>query len=245
MTVDANAFSMESSGSAVSESVVTIPGADGTGQVQNSEDRDEVWVTVARTINGELRRYIEVLERDFEEGDDAEDAYYADSIITYDGAPASSLSGLDHLEGEVVKVLADGAIHPDRTVANGAITLDDSYSVVQIGLPFFHTIKPLKLLTGTAVGTPLGKLKQIFGVTFVLLNSHTLAFGPDLDNLRKVDFREVSDVLGAAVALFTGEWFEHWDDDWKTDPRMVIHNDDPVPFTLLALAPETDTRETK
>ena len=234
-----------SMGKPLSESIINIPGADGAGQVQNSEDRDEIWTLVTRTINGETKRYIEVFERDYEEDDAAEDNYYADSIITFDGSATDTISSLDHLEGEIVKVLADGAIHPDRTVANGSITLDAQYSVVQIGLGYHHTIKPLKLITGAAVGTPQGKTKQIFGVTFVLQNSHILTFGPDLDNLRTVDFRQVSDLTDQPAALFTGEHFEEWDDDWKTDPRMVIHDDSPTPFTLLALAPETDTSETK
>jgi len=233
------------SGDAVVESVAVIPGADGSGQTQSSEDRDEVWITVKRTIDGVTKRYIEVLERDYEDGDDEEDSYYADSIITFDGAAASSITGLDHLEGETVKIFADGFIHPDKTVASGAIILDNAASVVQVGLGYAHTIKPLKFEGGTAAGTAVGKTKQVFGVTFVLLNSHTLTFGPDVDNLTTIDFRAVSDPMDTAVPFFTGEHFEPFEDDWKTDPRIVIQSDDPVPFTLLALAPEIDTRELK
>ncbi len=232
-------------GAPVVESVSDNPGADGAGQVQSSEDRDEVWVIVKRTINGATKRYIEVQERDWEEGDDAEDDYQADSIITYDGAATDTITGLGHLEGETVKVLTDGAIHPDRTVASGQITLDAEYSVVQIGLGYTHTIKPLKLLPGTVSGTSVGKTKQVFGVTFVLLNSHTISFGPDADNLRSIDFRQVPDLMDTAVPTFTGEHFVEWDDDWKSDPRLVVQNDDPVSFTLLGLAPDVDVREQK
>ncbi len=58
-----------------------------------------------------------------------------------------------------------------------------------------------------------------------------------------VDFRTVADAMDSAVPYFTGERFEEFDDDWETDARMVIQNNDPVPFALLALAPELDTRE--
>lgn len=234
-----------STGNAVVESVAVIPGADGAGQVQSSESRDEVWLIVERTIDAATNRYIEVLERDFETGDDEEDAYYADSIITYDGAATISITGLSHLEGETVKILADGFIHPDKTVVSGSITLDDDASVVQVGLGYTHTIKPLKFEGGTAAGTAIGKIKQVFGVTFVLLNCHTLSFGPDASDLRTIDFREVADAMDTAVPFFTGERFEEFDDTWKTDPRIVIQDDSPAPFTLLALAPEIDTRELK
>ena len=235
-----------STGDAVVESVAVIPGANGSGQTQSSEDRDEVWITVKRTIDGATKRYIEVLERDYEDGDDENDAYYADSIITYDSTATTSITGLGHLEGEPVKILADGFIHPDKTVVSGALTLDNAASVVQVGLGYTHTIKPLKFEGGTTAGTAVGKKKQVFGITFVLLNCHTLSFGPDASNLKTIDFRDVQDdKMDTAVPFFTGERFEEFDDDWKVDPRIVIQSDDPTPFTLLALAPEIDTRESR
>lgn len=232
-----------STGNPVVESVASVPGANGAGQTQSSEDRNEVWVIVKRTINSATKRYIEVLERDWEEGDDEDDAYYADSVITYDSTATTSITGLDHLEGETVKVLADGAIVADATVASGAITLAVAASTVQVGLGYTHKMKPLKFEAGAARGTAIGKTKQVFGITFVVLNSHTLSFGPDASNLTSIDFRDVEDPMDAGVGFFTGERFEEFDDDWETDARMFIQSDDPVPFTLLALAPEMETRE--
>jgi hypothetical protein len=230
-------------GNAVVESAAVIPGADGAGQVQSSESRDEVWIIVKRTINAVTTRYIEVLEADWDGQYTQEDAYYSDSLITYDGAATATITGLDHLEGETVKVMTDGAIHPDRTVASGSITLDDTYSVVQVGLGYTHKSKLLKMIAGAAAGTPIGKTKQIFEIVFVLLNSHTLGFGPDESNIKRIDFREVADLMDTAVPAFTGEYRTEWDDDWQSDPRIVIQSDDPAPFTLLAVAPEVDTRE--
>ena len=249
------------SGNAVVESVAVIPGDDGTGsgQVQDSTHRDEVWVIVKRTINGATKRYIEVLEEDFEGPNDSEyetedawtaavlaaqaDAYYADSLITYDGVATTSIAGLDHLEGQTVKVWADGAIHPDATVTSGAITLEAEASVVQVGLGYTHRFKSLKIEGGTAVGTALGKPKRITGITFILLNSHTLSFGPDLETLDEIDFREVEDAMDSGVPLFTGEVFREFDGNWETDSRIVIESDDPCPFGLLALAPEVTVNE--
>lgn len=226
------------SGSAVVESVAVIPGADGAGQVQDSTSRDEVWLIVKRTIDGATKRYVEFLERDFDTGQDQEDAYYADSLITYDGASATTITGLDHLEGETVKVWADGAIQAEKTVASGQITLDSAASVVQIGLGYTHRGKTLKIEAGNPAGTAVGKTKRIYGITFVLLNSHTLSFGPDVSNLTDADFRVVSDPMDAAAPLFTGEKFREFPGNWVTDARIVFESDEPAPFTLLALAPE-------
>lgn len=248
------------SGIAVVESVAVIPGNNGSGQVQNSENRDEVWVIVKRTINGNTRRYVEVFEGDYE-GPDKNDydtiaawktavraaqknAYYADSIITYNGSATDTITGLDHLEGETVKVLADGAIAPEAEVSGGSITLDSEASVVQIGLAYKHRLKNLKHEGGAEAGTAVGQKKKITDVTFVVMDAMTLAFGPSSDDLEEYDFRDVSDEMDGAIPLFTGEISDNFGGDWETDPRIYVEKDDPVPFTLLAMVPKVNVRAT-
>ena len=226
------------SGNAVVESVTVIPGTNGSGQVQDSSNRDEVWLIVKRTINGATKRYVEVMEQAFETGDAQEDAYYVDSMVTYDGASTATLTGFDHLEGQTAKIWANGAIHPSKTVTSGQITLDSAKTVVQAGLSYTHTMKTLKIKAGNPAGTPIGKKKRIYGLTFVLLNSHTIKYGPDTDSLSERDFRLVSDAMDAAARLFTGEKLVEFPGGWVEDARIVIQSSDPAPFTLLALAPE-------
>jgi hypothetical protein len=226
------------SGNSVVESVTVIPGTNGSGQVQDSSSRDEVWLIVKRTINGATKRYVEFFEQSFETGDAQEDAYLVDSMVTYDSASATTLSGYDHLEGQTAKIWANGAIHPSKTVTGGQIVLDSAKTVVQAGLGYTHTLKTLKVKAGNPAGTPIGKKKRIYGLTFVLLNSHTIKYGPDADNLTERDFRQVGDSMDAGAPLFTGEKFVEFAGGWTEDARIVIQSSDPAPFTLLALAPE-------
>ena len=225
-------------GDAVVESVTVIPGDNGSGQTQDSTDRDEVWLLVKRTINGAIKRYIEFFERDFETGHDQEDAYYLDSQITYDGVAASTITGFSHLEGETIGVWADGGIQSDKTVASSQITLSSAAYVVQGGLRYKHKLKTLKISAGNPAGTPVGKIKRVHGVTFVVMNAHTMKFGPDASKLQTKDFRVVSDPMDLAAPLFTGEKFVEFEGDWGIDPRIVIESDDSAPFGLLAIAPE-------
>ena len=150
----------------------------------------------------------------------------------------TAITGLGHLEGETVRILGDGAIAPDKTVSSSAITLADKTSVAQIGLAYTHKLETLKISVGNPAGTPLGKLKRIYGLVFDLLNSHTLSFGRDSSNLESIDFRTVSNPMDAATPLFTGERFVEFPGEWTRDARVIVENSDPVPFTLLALAPE-------
>lgn len=246
-------------GNAAVESVVVIPGADGDGQVFDSSDRDEVWVVAKRTLGGATRRTVEFFEGAFIGPDpriyatDAEwraamltaqrDAFYVDCGLTYGGAPTGTVSGLDHLEGETVKVLADGAVHPDCTVTDGAIALDAPASKVQVGLGYAYTYECLKIDAGAVAGTAVGRTKRIHGITLVLLDSMNTRIGPDRTHLTPLEFREVADAMDTAVPLFTGERYIELEGDYQLDARYVIRNDSPGPFVLLGVVPALKTNE--
>lgn len=241
------------------EAIAVIPGDAGDGQAAGSADRDELWLVVARTVDGATVRHVEVMEGLYAgpvagEYDDAaswraaslaaqKHMYYADALLTYDGAATATVSGLDHLEGETVKVLADGAVHPDRVVAGGAIELERPASVVQAGLGYRHHFATLKQIAGAVAGTALAKPKRIARVGFVLLETAALRFGPSLAALTEIGFRTVADAMDTAVPLFTGERVEEFPGTWEADPRIHIAGDAPAAFTLLALAPELQTNE--
>ena len=242
-------------GPPVIESVASIPGSAASG----SENHDEAWVVVKRSIDGATFRSVEVFEVPFEGPnpqafDEAtaydaavlarqKNAFYVDSGLTYDGAPTQTLSGLEHLEGETVAVLAEGARHPDRIVAGGAITLEAPAAVVQAGLPYRHVFASLKLEAGAASGTAVGKVKRVHAVVLVLLHSLGLRIGPSLGRLAEVPLRDVEDAMDTAVPLFTGECHVSFDGDFARDAPIVVSGSAPLPFTLLAAAPELKTNE--
>lgn len=239
-------------GSPVVEAIQTIPGNDQVSP--SSENRDEVWLIVRRTIGGVTKRHVEVMAGLFEgpsreefETDaafmaalqsDQKGATYIDSSLAYDGAPATTISGLDHLEGETVKVWADGATQADKTVTGGQISIA-SASKVQVGLGFRHLFKSLKLDAGAAAGTAVGKKKRIHAITFVVLHALKLKQGPALEDLLERDLA----VDGDPPALFSGEVLVPFDGDWEADARIVVAGDDPAPFYLLAIAPELKTND--
>src|SRR3546814_10149350 len=124
---------------------------------------------VKRTIDSSTVRYVEFLEREHDpDQHDLEDAFYVDCGLTYDGSPTSTITGLDHLEGETVKVWADGDLHDDKTVASGQITLDAAASVVQVGLGYTHKLRTLKAEGGAAAGTAVTKIKRNVKMGIVL-----------------------------------------------------------------------------
>lgn len=203
--------------------------------------RDQAWLCIKRTIGGQTRRYVEFVDAVFETGSDQAMACYSDSALVYDGAAATVIAGLDHLESEELVILADGAVHPPRAVTSGSITLDYPATKIIAGLPYAHTYESLKWEAGNPAGTAQGQVKRIHGVTLVLLDSLNASIGPDFASMKKVPFRQVGDAMDQAVPLFTGEKFIEFDGNYATDTRVCIHGSDPVPFTLLAIAPEIKT----
>lgn len=242
-------------GDPVVETVITIPG----NAVSGSLERNEVWLIVKRTINGATKRYVEFFEGEYEgpvredyETDLAwktatieaqKDAFYVDSGATYDGAPATVLSGLTHLEGETVKIWADGAVRPDKTVSGGQITLETSTSKAQIGLGYKHRFKSLKITAGATAGTTIGKKTRMNELVLVLQDATNLKVGPSTDNLKDVEFRVVSDPMDTAVPSFTGEVIVPFGGEYKSDPRFVLESEEPGPFKLLAVAPRVVTND--
>lgn len=222
------------SGNAVVESAASIPAA----------TQDEIWIVCKRTINGITKRYIECFAAPYENAADQADATYVDSALSYGGAATQSLSGLDHLEGETVSILADGAVHPDKPVTGGVVTLDYPASKVTAGLGYTHLFESLKWEAGSATGTAQGQTKRIHGVTVVLLDALSAEIGPSLNTLRTISFREVDDAMDTAIPLFSGEKYIEFDADFATDTRVMIRGSTPTPFTLLAVAPnlKTNTR---
>lgn len=132
------------------ESIATIPG---------DADEDDLYLVVKRTVNGSTRRYVEYLT-DYDFGDSISDAFFIDSGLLYSGSAVTTISGLDHLEGQSVSILADGATHPDKTVSGGSITLERSATKVQVGLSYTSLLQTMRVEAGAAEGVAQGQTKE-------------------------------------------------------------------------------------
>ena len=222
------------SGDAVVESVNVIPAP--------TLDSDEVWMIVKRTINGATVRYIEYITPNFDE-DTTTDAFFVDCGLTYDGVAADVISGLDHLEGETLSVLADGATHPAVVVASGSVTLNREASVVQLGLSYTSDVQTLRIDAGAADGTAQGKTKRIHRIGMRLYKTLGLKFGPNASNLDILPFRTSADEMGNPPALFTGDKSVSWNNGYDTEGYIYMRQDQPLPFTLLGLYPQLVTQD--
>lgn len=220
---------------AVVECVASIPSPDGT--------RDDLWMIVRRTINGATVRYVEYLNESLQDDEDQAEAFYVDCGVTYRGAATAQLGGLGHIEGQTVAVLVNGAVHPNRTVTGGQITLDYPATIAHIGIPTAAFIETMEVNAGAADGTAQGKTKRISNLVIRLLRTLGGKVGPSRDNLEQLNFRRPSNAMDKAVPLFTGDMEANWPGGYEGQSRMCYLNDQPLPATVLGLFPILVTQD--
>ena len=166
-------------GYGVVESVATISG---------ELTEDELYVIVKRTIDGATKRYIEVFAPfDFDETSST-DFRFLDSHLTYSGSSTTTLSGLSHLEGQVVSVLADGSTHADKQVSSGSITLDRSVTSAVVGLKYDSVLQTMRVEGGAAQGTSQGKIKRISKVVLRLFETDWCKSWTNINRFRNNTF---------------------------------------------------------
>jgi len=196
---------------------------------------DAVYAIVRRTINGQSVRYVERMgSRLFS---DPADAFFVDCGATYDGAPNDTISGLSFLEGKTVNILADGAVHPQRTVTGGSITLDVEASKVQIGLPIEADLNTLPLAMQIDSGFGQGRYKNINKVWIRVHESSGIFVGPTADKLTEAKQR-TTEPWGTPPALKSEEIPVLLTPAWADSGQVFIRQSDPLPLTIVSLTME-------
>lgn len=200
--------------------------------------QDIPYVLVKRTINSLTKRYIEFM--DYSTVTNTINNAQTDCCSVQTGTDQTTWTGLTHLEGESVAIVADGKVHPNLTVASGEITLTYAADDVQIGISYDTEIELLhpEPMTDRAMSTRLGvsKLQDI-----VLFFQDTVNCQITLQNnvgaeIRTEDilFFSFGDAMDTAITPFTGTK-DKIGQGWQTQNNLVIKQTTPMPFTLLGV----------
>jgi len=216
-----------SSGGAVVESVAVIPSPGTT--------HDQVWMTVKRTVNSLTVRHIEFFEDEWVDGVQTSMRYMDSAPAAYSDTPTNTFTGFDHLEGETVQVLADGAVHPDRVVTSGSITLDANYGDVVAGLQYTSELETLSLDVPDPEGSSVGKTGRIDHVNLRVYETIGGEIGPDTSNLDPIQWGEVPPTMDDPPAIFTGDKMIAFRGPFARQKIIVVRQDQPLPFNLLSI----------
>ena len=197
----------------------------------------QVWLVVKRTIGGATKRYVEFFTP-FDFGTDLTDAIFVDSSLSYSGGSTTAISGLTHLEGQEVAVIANGAAQTNKTVSSGAITSDHAMTKGVVGLPYTSTLRTMRIEGGAQSGTGQGKIKRLHEVTVRMLRTLGAKVGTSSSTNDIIPFRSSADEMDQPPDMFDGDKKIEFDGDYDTDGFITVVQDQALPMTILALYPE-------
>lgn len=213
----------------------TFSGAFESCAVVAEGNEDVLYVLVRRNLGGQTKRYVErMASRQFL---NQSNAFFVDSGLTYSGVPVSTISGLGHLEGQILSILADGAVHPPRQVVGGSITLDEPAGIVHAGLPIVADIETLPVAAGVDSGYAQGRAKNVNKVWLRVYRSSGVFVGPSTDHLTEAKQRTVED-YGLPPALKSDEIEVMLTPTWGQSGQVFVRQADPLPLTLVSMVME-------
>lgn len=198
---------------------------------------DVLYVIVRRIVNGVTVRYVErMASRLFST---QASAFFVDAGLTYNGAPASVIAGLNHLEGKTVNILADGAVMPQQVVTGGQVALQQPGSIVNIGLQITADLYTLPFAAQIDNGFGQGRPKNVNKVWLRVYRSGGIFVGPSADKLIEAKTR-TTEPYGSPPNLITDEVPVAVSPSWTSGGQVFIRQTAPLPLTIVSLNAEVE-----
>lgn len=145
-------------------------------------------------------------------------------------APISSVSGLGHLEGQLVSILGDGSVHTQQTVTNGSVPLDTPCTRVVIGLPYTCTFQSLPPdINGGAL---MGKRQQVAGLAVRFHETRGLTFGEKLSHMYPMKERTF-ELMGEAGNLINDIRSMAFPGSFNEFGQFYLQQTYPLPMSIL------------
>ena len=203
---------------------------------------DTLYMIVERTINSVTKQYVEFMEEEYREADGhtKDDAFFLDSGLTYSGGSTTAITGLDHLEGETVTVLNNGAVEAVKTVSSGAITLTNATIKCHVGLAYNSELESVNVEPKSQYGTTQGKRGRIDKCIFRVFETVGLKAGPTSSSVDVVPFRTTTSTM-AATTPKTGDYTFLMPASYSTENKLYVKSDTPHPCTISAIMIQMST----
>jgi hypothetical protein len=201
----------------------------------NGGGERNVYFVIKRDLNSVTKYTIERLAQSRPYGEVIADSKYLDCSVLYDGGSTTTPTGFDHLNGETVRVLADGVDVGTKTVSGGTFTLSVAASKVLAGYAYNSDIEPLQQETSiSSIGVTDGVTKTVSSVSLLLEDTYGGKVGHESANLDTVEYDS------AAASLFSGVKRVKIDGDPGVVPGAYVRFDGPFPADVNELIFEVD-----
>ena len=215
---------------------------------------DVLMLVTEREINGTKKYFLERLAERFRDADAIEQAFYVDCGATITNeTPATTISGVSHLEGCDVSALADGSPLEGLVVQNGSIELPYAAKTVNAGLNYISVLMPLPLETDGQGGSTLGK-RRAYGTCLIRLyrsvgGKYAATRPGDLFAVDAWKEREAYDLpfvpekYGMACEPFSGDIAITLPSGQDADTSLWLMQDRPMPFRVASIMVDVDFGE--
>jgi len=203
------------------ESLCTLP----------ATPEDSVYRVVSRTINGGTKRYVEKLAR--ERWTDSEEAWRLECAVEYSGAATSTLTGLDHLEGEAVHVWGNGRKSGPYTVTGGSIAIDYEVTYAIVGLKYEGLYKGPRA-GGSNSLTQYDRAERL-GILVLNTVGGGLSWGPSFTRMDTLKDLNVSQTFDSPAQLYSDDYSFPHQGSWSRDERICLKFNGVGPATVLGI----------
>ena len=137
-----------------------------------------------------------------------------------------------------MSILTDGAVHPDRTVVSGSVSLQWEASIAHVGLPYTSEIVTLPIEAGGTAGTAQSKTKRVNEMAIRFVNTLGGKAGIEGGNyLDTIPSRDYHDMMDKGPGAFTDDRKLTMPNLYDTNACIRVVQDQPLPMTVCAMYP--------
>lgn len=147
----------------------------------------------------------------------------------------SIVAGLNHLEGEWVYAVVDGAISPKRQVKNGRIDLDSPGTIVHVGLPYTCKYKSIRLDVALGQNKALASKQKVHHLYIKTYRTNYFLYGAEEAGELMPARRYTIDKLDYAPGLRSELVEIPFEASWTREPHVTIESDLPLPLCILGI----------
>lgn len=171
-------------------------------------------------------------------GGSVKDAVFLECSLIYEGEPTSHITGMTHLAGRTVSVLADGSVFKGITVGlDGEFDIPVVAAKVVAGLPYEMLIETLDPEIKTETGSSFGIKKSVHRVGLQLRETGGIEVGPSVDYLTTLKL-PMPELYGEPPPLYTGFIGSVVSGNNREEASVVIRHTSPIPADILGVSIE-------
>lgn len=219
------------------ESVAIVPSASGAG--------DQVWLQILRELDGVERHFLEHLQpdqvqslRETPAGEMWREGVFTDcSAVRKYEEETSIVTGLEHLEGKEVQILADGSPYRGEVVG-GSLTLPIPAKDVIVGLQYISLLEPTWFEGPRGSSTKVA-MKRITRSTLFLWRSiggHLSSARGKAGTWNPIKYDDRGTPTDEPRPLFTGVVENTFGDTQSTlQTTLTVRQDQPLPLNITSI----------